>query len=128
MRDVDCDYVASAIRVRQKIGKEECRAAVTRAGLDHPMQIVLENAFLVVPHVEGQLERAHAAIVQILPDVSVVVPLEIRSSCGSQVCSSMRRTPAQYIATAVCAVAATATIRTPVVTTTKFRGSPHETC
>src|SRR5258705_5883999 len=105
MRDVDCDYVASAICARQQIREEQRRASMTRASLDHPVQIVLENDFLVVPHVEGQLERAHAAIVHIFPDVSVVVPLEIRSSCGSQVCSSMRRTPAQYIATAVCAVA-----------------------
>jgi hypothetical protein len=41
------------------------------------VEIVFENDFLVIPHIERQLEGPHAAIIKRLPDVSLVKPLQI---------------------------------------------------
>src|SRR5687767_10033305 len=77
MVNVHRDDKPSCAAGGEQVGEEKRRAAVARAGFKHPLDAVLGDDLLVVPHVERELERANAAVAQALPDPGVVVPLEI---------------------------------------------------
>src|SRR6185436_558889 len=77
VRNIDRDHLTRALGKLQKVGKEQCGAAVSAAGLDHPLDAALGENFLVVPEVARHLEGTDAAIVLALPYAEVVVLPEI---------------------------------------------------
>src|SRR5262245_9717869 len=75
--DIDADHQPLGVAGREQIREAERGAAVTGSRLDHPLQAARDDDLLVVPHVRGILQRAHPAVVQVLPHAGVVVPAQV---------------------------------------------------